>query len=361
MVETAAPVVVAGRTIGWARVAMDHRPQGAAMRATIAEGLAYIALAIVLGTLFALWIAGRLTAELSHLSDETNRLRDGERSFDRVAEPCREVARLEQAFLDMAETIWTREDQLRHTIDQLATSNEDLERFAYVASHDLQTPLRNVGSYAQLLARRYRGRIDADADEFIDFIVGGTKHMSAMIHDLLDYARLSSRGTPLEPVPAGRALETALANLSGLVAETGAVVSAQDLPVVMADESQLVSLLQNLIENAVKYRHPDRRPEIAVTAEALPSHQWRFAVADNGIGIEPEYFDRIFAIFQRLRPETGAEGTGIGLAVCQRIAHRFGGRIWVESVPGRGTTLFFTLIDGRAPPAISAPSPATGL
>jgi PAS domain S-box-containing protein len=225
----------------------------------------------------------------------------------------------------------------------LLQSNADLERFAYVASHDLQTPLRTIVSYTQLLERRSHGKLDQDCQDFIVFIVEGAKRMSRLITDLLEYARVTSQGKPLEAVSAERAAEFALANLQGAVDDSQAKVSFFGLPRVMADESQLVSLFQNLIGNAIKYRHPDRIPEITVRAELEPNNVWRFAVADNGIGIETEYFSKVFEIFQRLSPLSHIEGTGVGLAVCQRIVRRFGGDIWLESEAGKGSVFHFTL------------------
>lgn len=227
----------------------------------------------------------------------------------------------------------------------LAQSNADLERFAYVASHDLQTPLRTITSFAQMLERRYRGRLDSDAAEFIGFIVDGAKHMSALISDLLEYARISGQANGLEAVPAAKALDDALTRLAGPIAECGARVMADTLPVVVADRALLASLFQNLIDNALKYRDPRRAPEIGVSAERASATMWRIAVRDNGVGIEEQYFTKIFEVFQRLQPGGAVSGTGIGLAICQRIVSRLGGEIGVESVPGEGSTFFFTLPD----------------
>ena len=234
---------------------------------------------------------------------------------------------------------------LQQKMMELARSNADLERFAYVASHDLQTPLRTIASFAQLLDHRYRQQLDADAGDFIGFIVDGAKHMSRLITDLLDYARVTSQGQPMRPIPARRAVDEALASLKAATNETAAMITVGPLPVVMADKSQLVSLFQNLIGNALKYRDPNRTPQVVITAERTAATEWRFAVRDNGIGIDAEYFEKIFEIFQRLRPADDSEGTGIGLAICQRIVHRLGGTIWVESTPGLGSAFLFTIPD----------------
>lgn len=215
----------------------------------------------------------------------------------------------------------------------------------YVASHDLKTPLRVITGYAQMLERRYRDRLDDEANEYIAFLTSGTKRMYRLITDLLHYSRINSQAKPLEPVSAARAADIAVGNLKAVIEDADAMVTVGQLPVILADESQLSSLFQNLVGNALKYRHPDRRSDIRVTATRLSSSIWRFAVKDNGIGIEAEHFERIFVIFQRLHADTAYEGTGIGLALCQRIVTRLGGRIWVESTPGEGSTFFFTAKD----------------
>jgi light-regulated signal transduction histidine kinase (bacteriophytochrome) len=234
------------------------------------------------------------------------------------------------------------ERKSRASAEMLERSNADLERFAYVASHDLKTPLRVITGYAQMLDRRYRDKLDDEANEYIAFLTAGTKRMYRLITDLLHYSRINSQAKPLQPVAAARACDIAVGNLKGVIEETGAVVSVGSLPTILADESQLSSLFQNLLGNALKYRDPGRKPDIKVEATRLSSTIWRFMVKDNGIGIEAEHFERIFVIFQRLHADTAYEGTGIGLALCQRIVNRLGGRIWVESRPGEGSTFFFT-------------------
>ncbi len=232
---------------------------------------------------------------------------------------------------------------LERRTEELARSNADLEQFAYVASHDLQTPLRNIASFAQLLARRYEGRLDKDADEFIGYIVGGAKHMATMIPDLLDYARVSRSPSEFVPVDLNKVVESVKANLAPDIQASGATIKMDTLPVVLAEARQAESLFQNLLENALTYRSPERSPEIEITATQDPKGLWRISVRDNGIGIEPAYFEKIFIIFQRLEPSRYPSGTGIGLALCRRIVHRFGGSIWVESEPQQGTTFNITL------------------
>ena len=233
------------------------------------------------------------------------------------------------------------EIELDERARELARSNADLEQFAYVASHDLQEPLRIVASYNQLLARRYRGRLDRDADEFIAFSVDGITRMQRLINDLLAYSRVGSRPRELMPVDMERVLATALHNLGHAIADAGARVTHDPLPTIQGDDGQLVQLLQNLVGNAIKFHGP-AVPVVHVSARA-GEREWIFAVTDNGVGIDPQYFDRIFVIFQRLHARESYPGTGIGLALCKRIVEGHGGRIWVDSAPRRGSTFCFAL------------------
>jgi len=233
------------------------------------------------------------------------------------------------------------QQELTRKLEELARSNGDLEQFAYVASHDLQEPLRMVISYTQLLARRYQGKLDVSADEFIGFAVDGATRMQQLIQDLLSYSRLTTRGKALQFTQAGAACNAALENLRDSIKNANAEVSVGPLPTVLADATQLAQLFQNLIGNAIKYRNK-RKPKIGVDARSN-GNEWVFSVQDNGIGIEPQYFERIFQMFQRLHTRKDYSGTGIGLAICRKIAERHGGKIWVESHPGRGSTFLFTI------------------
>jgi light-regulated signal transduction histidine kinase (bacteriophytochrome) len=235
------------------------------------------------------------------------------------------------------------EQRLLEQNDELQRSNLDLEQFAYVSSHDLQTPLRNIVLFAQMLERRYKGVLDSEADEFIRFIVDSGKQMSSLITDLLQYSRVVSRKEALACIPSAEAVATAMEHLALEIAESHAVITVPELPEVLAEPSLLTSLFQNLIGNAIKYRAPGRRPEISLRAERMSPDRVLFAVTDNGVGIDPAYHEKIFEIFQRLNPWSDADGTGIGLTLCRRIVHRFGGDIWLESTPGEGTTFFFSL------------------
>lgn len=227
--------------------------------------------------------------------------------------------------------------------DNLQRSNDDLEQFSYAISHDLQTPLRNISSFLQLLQRRCGGQLSQDAHEYIEFAVGGARHMSEMIHSLLDYSRVSSQGQTLEPMELDDALRTALQDLSVILAEKGAVVVADPLPRIMGEPSQMARLFQNLIGNAIKYQRPDTVPEVAITAQPTDAG-WEIAITDNGIGIPPDQIGQLFKVFRRLHTYEQYEGSGVGLAVCKRIIMRHGGRIWVESQgTGYGSRFVFTL------------------
>ncbi|TAN59472.1 MAG: PAS domain S-box protein [Magnetospirillum sp.] len=234
------------------------------------------------------------------------------------------------------------EARTRTLLAKLDASNKELEQFAYVTSHDLQEPLRMIAGYAQLIERRYRGRLDSDADEFIAFLVDGAKRMQGMIQDLLEYSRVERLGGAFMAFDASTALEDVRLNLSAAVSDAGGRIDVGPMPEVIADRSQFIRLFQNLIGNALKYRHPDRPPKIAVNAERQ-GDVWLFAVTDNGIGISSEYFDRIFLVFQRLHTRDQYPGSGIGLAICKKIVERHGGQLWVASDPEHGSVFRFTL------------------
>jgi two-component system sensor histidine kinase/response regulator len=241
--------------------------------------------------------------------------------------------------------------ELQHVnteLEQLAAalrrSNAELEQLAYVASHDMQEPLRMVASYLQLLTRRYGDRLDADGHEFIGYAVDGAKRMQAMINDLLVLSRVSTKAKPFAPTDCTKILATVRIQLQVAIAESGATITEDPLPTVNGDSMQLLQLFQNLVANAIKF-HGEPPPRVHVSARAA-EEGWCFSVRDNGIGIGPEYFDRIFLLFQRLHGRNEYPGTGIGLALCKRIVERHGGRIWVESAAGQGSTFMFTL--GRA-------------
>jgi PAS domain S-box-containing protein len=234
------------------------------------------------------------------------------------------------------------EEHLLKAVEELKRSNDELQQFAYVASHDLQEPLRMVASYTQLLARRYKGRLDSEADEFIAFAVDGANRMQRLIQDLLAYSRAGINGKVLREISSENALKEALINLRAMIEESGAVVTHDSLPAITTDDTQLAQVFQNLVGNAIKY-HSAEVPHVHVSATKNGGKEWIFSVRDNGLGISPQYFERIFILFQRLHGRTEFKGTGIGLAICKKILERLGGRIWVESEPEKGSTFYFAL------------------
>ena len=235
------------------------------------------------------------------------------------------------------------EEQREHYAAELERSNRELQQFAYVASHDLQEPLRMVASYLQLLERRYKGQLDTDADEFIGYAVDGASRMQTLLHDLLAYSRVGTHGKAFEPTDCQAILNQTLMNLKVAIEESSAQVTCDDLPTVIVDGTQLGQVFQNLIGNAIKFRR-NKRPEVHVGAVQRDG-DWTFSVRDNGIGIDSKYAERIFLIFQRLHDREMYSGTGVGLAICKKIMERHGGRIWMESEPGAGSTFYFTLPD----------------
>jgi light-regulated signal transduction histidine kinase (bacteriophytochrome) len=224
---------------------------------------------------------------------------------------------------------------------ELARSNADLEQFAYVASHDLQEPLRKVANYTELFAQRYAGQLDAKAEKYIGYIIDGTVRMQQLIQDLLVYGRVSRSVTAQECVHMDEIFHKVLATLELTIADTQAEVTAAPLPTVRGNPTQLGQLLQNLIGNALKYRG-SAPPRVHITVQRSP-REWVFAVRDNGIGLDPQHAERIFGVFQRLHTREEYPGTGIGLAICKKIVEGQGGRIWVEATPGQGATFFFSL------------------
>jgi PAS domain S-box-containing protein len=233
------------------------------------------------------------------------------------------------------------QESLQQTIADLQRSNSELEEFAYVASHDLQEPLRAVGGCVQVLQRRYGDKLDNRADELISHAVEGASRMQNLINDLLAYSRVGTRGKSFEQVDCNRIVADVLRSLQISIRESGAQVHVEELPTLLADGGQLTQVFQNLLANAIKFRGQET-PQIAIDARQMDD-DWLFAVRDNGIGIEPQYFERIFVMFQRLHTRTEYSGTGIGLAICKKIVERHGGRIWIESAKDRGTTFYFTL------------------
>jgi len=233
------------------------------------------------------------------------------------------------------------EEDLARKVDELARSNADLEQFAYVASHDLQEPLRMVTAYTQLLSERYRGKLDENADKYIGYASEGAQRMQILIQDLLAFSRVGRNGFTYGSVDGNAVIADVLQTLAPAIQESGARVTHDALPVVWADRTQLAQLFQNLIGNAIKFRGKEP-PVVSVQAEKT-AQRWQFTVSDNGIGIAPEFAENIFVVFQRLHARTEYPGNGIGLAICKKIVERNGGKIWVESQPGSGSSFKFTL------------------
>jgi light-regulated signal transduction histidine kinase (bacteriophytochrome) len=234
------------------------------------------------------------------------------------------------------------EEVLFNTVQNLERSNKDLEQFAYVANHDLQEPLRMISSFTQLLERKYKDKLDQDANEYIHFAVDGAIRMQKLLNDLLEFSRIKGQAEQNDPVDASALLGQAVANLQQLITDNTAMVTNDDLPVINADEAQVIRVFQNLIENAVKFHKKTELPQIHISCKKQDNMYW-FSVADNGIGIEKQYHDKVFVVFQRLHSVRDYPGTGIGLSICKRIVERHGGTIWFESIVNEGTTFYFTI------------------
>jgi PAS domain S-box-containing protein len=252
----------------------------------------------------------------------------------------REIQGVFAAARDISE-IKAKDEELKQLLEKLKASNAELEQFAYVASHDLQEPLRMVASYVQLLERRYKGKLDEDADVFIGYAVDGANRMRSLIEDLLTYSRVTRLGKPFEPTNLQFTMEIVLKILKSSITETNAAVTYDKLPTIEADSGQMVQLFQNLVGNGIKF-HGKEPPKVSISAKSQGS-KYLFAVTDNGIGIDPHYSDRLFKIFQRLHNKEEYSGSGIGLVICKRIVERHGGKIWIDSQVGKGSTIYFTL------------------
>jgi signal transduction histidine kinase len=332
------------------RAAADARQDldAAASRLQLVGVLLAVGLVVLLVVL-ALGLRRVVLRPLSALAGEVRRVADGDFDAEVHGRGPREVVALGADVEAMRRQIVAEFHALRDATErldqrtaELERSNAELEQFAYVASHDLQEPLRKVASFTQLLERRYKGQLDERADQYIGFAVDGAKRMQVLINDLLSFSRVGRLTRDHVEIGADELVAQALANLSLAVEESGATVTvAKDMPRVVVDEALLVGVFQNLIGNAIKFRG-ERPPEIAVSV-ADAGDEWEFSVADNGIGIEPEYADRIFVIFQRLHPKDAYPGTGIGLAMCRKIIEYHGGRIWLDTSVDSGTVFRFTL------------------
>jgi signal transduction histidine kinase len=325
--------------------------------------VALLAIAVVIRIALRRWVLD----PIEHLGEETEQVREGRLSRPIAALGPPEIHRLgttveamrDRIQRDLAEVEEAR-IQLADAAEELTRSNRDLEQFAYVASHDLQEPLRKVTSFCQLLQQRYGGQLDERADQYIEFAVDGAKRMQALINDLLAFSRVGRLSGEFEEVDLARPAKRALDNLSERIEETGATVEVGELPTVCGEPNLLAAVFQNLIGNALKFRRADEPPLVRVTAIEGPE-SWEIAVADNGIGIAPEYAERVFVIFQRLHTKDAYTGTGIGLALCRRIIEHHDGHIWVDPAVASGTTIRFTLPKPASATAATDAAPPTEL
>jgi light-regulated signal transduction histidine kinase (bacteriophytochrome) len=287
---------------------------------------------------------GAMVNILGDFSEEKARLQETQRAVLNILDDLREKGNVELVNQQLGKEIEERkraEEELACRAEELARSNAELQQFAYVASHDLQEPLRMVASFTQLLGQRYKGKLGADADEFIGYAVDGAHRMQVLVNDLLAFSRVGTRDKEFTAADCEKVLQTVLANLQKTLEESSGQVTHDPLPTVRGDETQLLQVLQNLVGNALKF-HGAEPPRVHVSAQQIKG-EWRFSVRDNGIGIDLQHAERIFLLFQRLHTRAEFPGTGMGLAITKKIVERHGGRIWVESEPGKGSTFYFSL------------------
>jgi signal transduction histidine kinase len=342
-------------SLGELRAHLSGRLAGARRQlsddASFLQDVLLVAAALIVGSLLGAGLLLRriITRPLAGLGREAEQVAAGDFAKPvEIADGPREIVELSGGIDAMRRRIvheLTVVEAAHRTLEEqaleLQRSNAELEQFAYVASHDLQEPLRKIASFCQALERRYHGQLDERADQYIDFAVDGAKRMQVLINDLLAFSRVGRSGREHEPVDLNEALDQASSSLSGALEEAGATVLADELPVVLGERTLLVSLFQNLIENAIKFRGEE--PLVVRMRVSREGEQWSFSCADNGIGIDPEYADRIFVIFQRLHTKEAYPGTGIGLSMCRKIVEYHGGRMWLDAEHAPGAQFRFTL------------------
>ena len=282
------------------------------------------------------------------ITDLKQAAREKQKLLENEQQLTEELSSANEELQAISEELQTSNEELIHAqtnlsqlVDDLKTSNKELEQFAYVASHDLQEPLRMISSFTQLLEKRYKGQLDEDADDYIGFVVDGVHRMKDLIDDLLMFSRLKTDVREFEPVLMEIVLDDVLINLKPAINESSAQITHDSLPTILGDSIQIIQLLQNLIGNAIKF-HGDEHPQIHISVEML-GNEWLFSVTDKGIGIDPQHQKQIFSIFKRLHTRTEYPGTGIGLSISKRIVESHNGRIWIESELGKGSTFYFTL------------------
>jgi signal transduction histidine kinase len=326
------PVSLDGRLLGFVYIRDDMREIHTLRLQTFGMVLLFLLAALFVSYLLLIKLQALISGPIMNLAETARQVSEEKNySLRAVQETQDEVGFLIESFNSMLDQIELRDEDL-------VRSNKELEQFAYVASHDLQEPLRMISSYLQLLHRRYQGKLDADADEFIGFAVDGAKRMQVLIQDLLAFSRVGTRKIELQQVKVGKILEEVKTTLNPLIKDTKASIHVGDLPEILGEPNLLNQLFQNLLTNAIKY-HGEKDPEIFILA-AKGDHEWIFSVRDNGIGIDLEFAEKIFVIFQRLHTKEEYPGTGIGLAICKKIVERLHGKIWFESVKGESTTFY---------------------
>jgi signal transduction histidine kinase len=319
-------------------------------------GIGGLGLVLILATGFTIYLRRSVVRPVLEVADATGRVAAGDLATRVPSDRVDELGDLARGFNSMADTLQRGRDELEYSNAELMRSNAELEQFASVTSHDLQAPLTTISMYAELLERRRPPEADGEGPDLVEGIREATQQARALIRDLLEYSRAGRGRLTLEEIPAAKVVDQALEALAGAIEQSGAHVTVGEMPIVLADRANLCRVIQNLVGNAVKFTG-DKTPRVRIDAER-ENGLWRFSVRDNGIGMKPEHTARIFEPFHRLHGEEDYPGTGIGLAVCQRIIDQHGGRIWVSSNPGQGSVFHFTLPAVERPAERSQPNGA---
>lgn len=324
------------------KLVMDSAADAKRIQSTAVTGMSFISLvALFLGLFLALVITHKITDPLNQAVEVANQIAQGNKEVVVPHTKQSEISRLLEAMREMLTSIKSSEIALENRATELSRSNAELEQFAYVASHDLQEPLRMVSSFTQLLKRKYGDKLDSTAEEYIDFAVDGVNRMQNLINDLLSYSRINKTKLSSEPVDLNEVITELIETFGDRIPELGAKINYASLPTIQGYRLHFKQLFQNLISNALKF-HGDNPPVINIEAK-LENEKWVFSVSDNGLGIRPEFKEKIFNIFQRLHTRDEYPGTGIGLAICKKLVEQYGGKIWVESELHKGSTFYFTL------------------
>lgn len=332
------------------RLSGANEASTATLRTVSSVTIAGLLLSVALLVFTAWRVAHTLAGSVTQVTRGAQEIAQGDYHLRLPDAPVRELSALSAQFNRMAGAVQERQDALQTSNTQLERSNRELEQFAYVASHDLQEPLRTISSYTELLARRYQGQLDTRADQYIAFTTQATARMKHLIQDLLAFSRVRQGTRTFAPVDVQALMNEVQADLHAQISETGAMIKVQPLPTLTANADLLRHVLQNLLGNALKFRRPEQPPAVQISC-TRELGRWVFHVQDNGIGIEPQYYDRIFGVFQRLHTTDEYSGSGIGLAVTRSAIEQHGGELWVTSTPGQGSTFHFSLPDQPGPTA----------